>query len=57
MLYKCLSGYPSRHNLQAIDLQESAANELKLSGFDAEHYLDICSLFCTLPVRGNKPVP
>lgn len=38
-----------------IDLQDSAGDELKLSGLDAQRYLDICGLFCTPP--GNNPVP
>jgi len=57
MLYKYLSCYTSRYNLQATDLQGSAADELKLPGFDAEHHLDTRSLFCSPPVEGSSPAP
>lgn len=57
MLYKYLSCYASSYYLQVIDLQKSAAGEVKLSGFDSECYLDTRSLFCTPPIQGNNPVP
>lgn len=42
MLY--LSCLATRYNLQAKDLQERSADELKLSGFEAEQYSNTQSL-------------